>query len=155
MPLFDMTCELKEFNQAFQPIISSDSLCLPRIHEPISAGVPLPGGSFLHSTFNLNEALITSPTATFLMRVYGDLLVDCGINSEDLIIVDRSALLVDGSVIFAVLEGVLTVKRFHKSGGTIQLVSENSSTPPIVVTKEMDFYLLGVVTHVIHNLLVK
>lgn len=155
VPHFYNTYTPNMFIPSIHPAKGTDSLCLPLILDSVSAGLPSPGGDFLQSTFNLNEALIPRPAATFLMRVRGDLLQDFGLNSGDLIIVDRSVEPIDGAVIIAVVEGVLTVKRFHKSKGTIRLVPENSYAPPIVITKEMDFYLWGVITHIVHCLLVE
>ena len=67
-------------------------------------------------------------------------------------ILDRSLELKDGNIVLAVLDGEFTVKRIKKTQQELLLVPENNSFSPITITKEMDFQVWGVVTHVIHQL---
>ncbi len=138
--------------RSVRPVDWADSLCLPFLFAPVSAGFPSPADDFLQSNLNLQDALIPRPAATFLMRVEGDSMEGCGIFSRDLIIVDRSIDPVDGSVVIAVLDGEFTVKRFRKTQGKILLTAENQDYPPISVQEGMDFFVWGVVTFVIHGL---
>lgn len=137
------------------PIEWADSLCLPLLVEPISAGFPSPADDYLQNPLNLDEALIPHPAATFMMRVDGDSMKGCGIFSGDMLIVDRSMNPVDGSVVIAVLDGEFTVKRFRRSNGRILLAAENPNYPPITVHEGSDFQVWGVVTYVVHGLEVR
>lgn len=139
------------FIRTICPVQWADSLCLPLLIHPVSAGFPSPADDFLQSNLNLQDALIPHPVSTFLMRVQGDSMTGCGIYSGDLVIVDRSIDPVDGAVVIAVLEGKFTVKRFRKTGSQIMLAPEHPDYPPIVVTLEMDFYVWGVVTFNVHG----
>nr|WP_299486462.1 S24 family peptidase [Acaryochloris sp. IP29b_bin.137] len=57
----------------------ADSLCLPLLSIPVSAGFPSPADDHLQSELNLQDALIHHPAATFFMRVEGDSMEGCGI----------------------------------------------------------------------------
>lgn len=140
------------FIRAIHPVDWANSLCLPFLTIPVSAGFPSPADDYLQSNLNLQDALIPRPAATFLMRVEGDSMRGCGIFTGDLLIVDRSLDPVDGSVIIAVLDGEFTVKRFRKRQGNILLTAENPDYPPIAVQRGMDFFVWGVVTFVVHGL---
>lgn len=137
------------------PVAWADSLCLPLLVEPISAGFPSPADDYLQNPLNLDEALIPHPAATFMMRVEGDSMTGCGIFSGDMLIVDRSLNPEDGTVVIAVLDGEFTVKRFRRSNGRILLAAENPDYPPIVINEGADFHVWGVVTYVVHGLEVR
>lgn len=138
--------------RSVHPVAWADSVCLPVLTLPVSAGFPSPADDYLQSALNLQEALIHRPAATFFMRVEGESMQGCGIFSGDLLIVDRSVDPVAGAVVIAALEGEFTVKRFRKSQGRILLAAENPDYPAITITEGMDFYIWGVVTYVVHGL---
>ncbi len=58
----------------------------------------------------------------------------------------------DGKVVIAVVDNELTVKRYRKKGKNIILEPENNAFDPIVVPRESEAFVWGVVTNVIHNL---
>jgi DNA polymerase V len=78
-------------------------------------------------------------------------MVHAGINSEDLLVVDMALQPKHGDVVIAVLEDEFIVRRFSLEGPEIKLVSGNPDYPPVVVTKEIDFFVQGVVTTVIRT----
>ena len=117
----------------------------------IPAGFPSPADDYIENTLDLNEYLIKHPAATFFVKVTGDSMTGAGINSGDILIVDRSVTAVNGSVIVAVINGEFTVKRFFRHGSGIQLVPENPAYNPIEVKNGSDFEVWGVVMHVIHT----
>ena len=128
----------------------------------VPAGFPSPADDFADVKLDLNEYLITHPAATFFVRVSGDSMIGAGIFDQDILIVDRSLEPRNRSVIIAVLDGEVLVKRLVMKRvmydakrllirGNIILLSENEKYPPIIVTKETDFTVWGVVTYVIHS----
>lgn len=127
------------------------STALPLFSNSVSAGFPSPADDHLEANLDLNQHLIKHPAATFFVRVSGDSMIGAGIHDADVLVVDRSLTCRDGSIVIAVVDGELTVKRyFTKNTGCI-LVAENPKYPDIVVTQEMDFRIWGVVTTVIHK----
>jgi DNA polymerase V len=57
-----------------------------------------------------------------------------------------------GNVVIAVVNGDLTVKRFHQEAGQIRLMPENPDYDPIVIDCDTDWPIWGVVTRAIHFL---
>jgi DNA polymerase V len=126
---------------------------LPLFLESVSAGFPSPADDYMEDKLDLNDLLIKNPASTFFVRVVGDSMIDAGINSEDILVVDRSLDPKDGSVVIAVINGDLTVKRLSYINGKIYLVPENKHFKQIEITKEMSFEVWGVVRSVIHSVL--
>ena len=98
------------------PDVSTRYACLLFL-VPVSAGYPSPADDSLDGSLDLNQHLIKHPTATFFVRVAGESMHEAGIHSGDVLIVDRALTPSDGSVIIAVVNGELTVKRLSKRHG--------------------------------------
>ncbi len=126
---------------------------LPLFLESVSAGFPSPADDYLEDKLDLNDLLIRNPASTFFVRVTGDSMIGSGINSGDILVVDRSLESKDGSIVIAVINGELTVKRLSFFNQKIFLIPENPIFKPIEITKEMSFEVWGVVRSVIHNVL--
>ncbi|MEO1432488.1 MAG: translesion error-prone DNA polymerase V autoproteolytic subunit [Cyanobacteria bacterium J06633_8] len=117
----------------------------------MSAGFPNPSQDYLEGTLDLNSYLIKHPAATFFMRMTGDAMADAGIYDNDLLIVDRSIEPQHNSIIIAVLNGELTVKKLLKIKQDIY-INATSTEQNIKITEDIDFSIWGVVTKVIHEL---
>ncbi len=126
---------------------------LPMFLEAVSAGFPSPADDYLESKLDLNDYLIKNHSATFFLRVTGDSMINAGIHTSDILIVDRSLNPKHGSIVIAVINGELLVKRLMLSNNKYYLHAENSKYEPIEITKEMAFDVWGVVTNVIHSLI--
>ncbi|MEA2103249.1 MAG: translesion error-prone DNA polymerase V autoproteolytic subunit [Candidatus Cloacimonadota bacterium] len=127
------------------------SLELPLIKTKIKAGFPSPASDYVESTLDLNEHLIQHPSATFFLRVEGNSMINAGIRSGDLLVVDRAVQVDSNNIIIASIDEELTVKRMKVKKGKYYLIPENDEFNPIEVTPEMEFSVWGVVTHVIHR----
>jgi DNA polymerase V len=123
---------------------------LPLFLSQVPAGFPSPADDYIDKTLDLNECLIKHPAATFFVRVAGDSMIEAGIRSKDILVVDRSLEATDQKIVIAVLDGELTVKRIRKKNGRLFLVPENGDFKPLEVTPERRFEVWGVVTYVIH-----
>lgn len=116
----------------------------------VPAGFPSPAEDFVEGPLDLNRYLIHHPAATFFVRVIGDSMIGVGIYPHDLLIVDRAVTPIHGSIVIAVVNGDLTVKRLHQHGERISLLPENPVYEPIHITAAMAFEVWGVVTKSIH-----
>ena len=124
---------------------------LPFYLSRVAAGFPSPADDYVEKKLDLNEHLVKSPAATFFVRVSGESMTKAGIFHGDLLIVDRSLEVKEGSIIVAILNGEFTVKRFMKRDGHMFLAAENDAYQPIEIHSDMDFEVWGVVTNVIHS----
>jgi len=111
----------------------------------IPAGFPSPADDF-HETFDIASHVVRNPTATFFMRVAGDSMTGAGISDGDLVVVDRSLEVVSGDIVVAILDGEFTIKRFMRSGSTVELVPENPKYRKITLREDMELVIWGVVT---------
>jgi len=125
---------------------------LPVFLGRLPAGFPSPADDYIEGKLDLNRHLIKHPAATFFVRVTGDSMLEAGIHSGDILIVDRSLEAIDGNVIVAALDGELTVKRLYKRDGTVRLLPANKNYQPIEIQVHQSFEIWGVVTNVIHAL---
>jgi len=118
----------------------------------VPAGFPSPAADYEEDKLDLNKHLVKHPAATFFVRAIGDSMVGAGIHCGDLLIVDRSLEARDKSVVIAVVNGELTVKRIRIRKKKITLEPENKSYSAQEINENMEFEVWGVVTSVIHKL---
>ncbi len=123
----------------------------PLMGTTVTAGFPSPAEQYLESPLDLNELLVKRPAATFFVRAAGDSMIGAGIQSGDVLVVDRSLEAVDGAVIIASVDNEFTVKYLKKNGTNIRLEAANRRYKPIVFDGEMELRIFGVVTAVIHQ----
>ena len=140
-----------KIDKIFLPDQSTSYEC-PVFMVPVSAGFPSPAEDYIEEQLDLNKHLIKHPAATFFVKVKGDSMIDAGIHSGDILIVDRAVNPGNKKVVIAVINGELTLKRIRMTKGKLFLVPENDKYKPVEITEEMDFTVWGVVTNVIHKL---
>jgi DNA polymerase V len=124
---------------------------LPLFGSKIPAGFPSPADDHLEATIDLNRQFVRHPAATFFVRVKGFSMIKDGIQDGDLLIVDRSLEAQSGSIVIAVVNGDLTLKRLLIEGTEVWLMPENSEFQPLQMTDGMELHVWGVVAHVIHS----
>lgn len=115
----------------------------------ISAGFPSPAEDFLDSRIDLNKELVPNPSSTFYGRVSGDSMQDLGIHDGDLLVIDKSKQVTNGKVAVCFIDGEFTLKTIKMEKNYCWLMPANSKYKPILVTKENDFVVWGVVTYVV------
>lgn len=109
----------------------SKSKTAKMVVQPISAGFPNPAEDSGETPLDIAKVLIKRPASTFFMRVDGDSMVEMGIYSGDLIVVDKSLEKRSGDVIAAYIDGVFTLKQFIKKGYNGLLMPANPKYQPI------------------------
>ncbi|MBF0284103.1 MAG: translesion error-prone DNA polymerase V autoproteolytic subunit [Magnetococcales bacterium] len=117
----------------------------------VPAGFPSPADDFIERRIDLNEHLILHREATFFMRVEGNSMEGAGIHDGDLLVVDRAATAVSGSVVVAVVDGGFTVKRLLREGGRCRLQAAHPAYPEMEIGPERELTLWGVVRWAIHR----
>ena len=125
---------------------------IPFLKFTAHAGFPSPAEDFLEPGLNLNQYLIQNSAATFCVKVKGDSMVGSRITTGDILIVDRSLSPQNQNVILAILNGNFIVKKLLISNNDFYLLSDNKYANQIKINSEMEFYVWGVVTYVIHKL---
>lgn len=107
----------------------------------IAAGQPLLSDTHVQEHFRIDPEMFR-PAASFLFRVQGHSMQDAHILDGDLVGIHEQRVADDRQIVAVAVEDAqtgelqLTLKRFHKRGATITLISENSDQdryPPIVI----------------------
>ncbi len=123
----------------------------PLFSSKVPAGFPSPADDYIEASLNLNEYIIQHPSSTFFVRASAHSMINAGIFSGDLLVVDKSLTPTHGRIIIAAIDGELTVKRLWREANRVQLRPENNQYQPIDITAQQDMVIWGVVTHVIHE----
>ena len=143
---------LEQLGSVF-PATRVKDLSLPFFDIGIVAGFPIPLDNDEKSQdIELLKMLCPNPESSYLIRVEGNSMIDAGIESGDIVIVDKSNRNPSESEV-AVCEfnGEYTLKRFVKRNGFGWLVPANPDYPEIKVTPEDSFSIWGTVTYIIHR----
>lgn len=123
----------------------------PLYSHSISAGFPSPADDYIEDRLDLNELLVHNKAATFFLRVKGDSMINAGIHHGDIIVVDRSVQATHRSIVVAVVDGELTVKRLITRSGAAELHAENPKYAPICLQEGQELTIWGVVTSSVHQ----
>lgn len=116
----------------------------------IAAGSPILAEEDIEDILPLPTELV-GHDPVFMLRVRGDSMVGAGIFDGDLVVVRRQADADNGDIVAALIdEEEATVKRLHRSSGTVTLLPENPAYAPLVFTEGVQ--LLGKVVAVLRRL---
>ena len=144
-----MTLETKQCKK--EQTVNIKTMKVTLYLNPVCAGFPSPASDYLEGEIDLNRYLIKNPPATFIVKSQGNSMLQAGIHSNDLLIVDRSIKPKNNSIVIASIDGELIVKRIKISGKQFLLTSDNKEYRSIKINNESDVFLWGIVTKVIHN----
>jgi repressor LexA len=111
----------------------------------IHAGEPALTPEDVKGHLTMDRRFVPSETAFFL-RIKGDSMIGRGINDGDFVMVNPSAEPHDGEVIAARLGEEATIKTLTHRGDRVVLEPANPAEREIVVGKDDDFAVLGVVS---------
>ncbi len=116
-------------------------LALPLVGR-VAAGSPILAQEHIETTYNVDPNLF-SAKPDYLLKVRGMSMRDAGIMDGDLLAVKRADTARNGQIIVARLGDDVTVKRYRKTGGLIELLPENPDFKTIRVEDPDQFALEG------------
>ena len=114
----------------------------------VAAGTPILAEENITDTISLPTAIV-GDSASFMLSVRGDSMVEAGINDGDYVLVRHQPLPDNVDILLDIIHHWATVKRFFKEQGHIRLQPENASMDPIIVS---DCSLAGKVVAVLRRL---
>lgn len=117
----------------------------------VPAGYPSPSQDWYEGGLDLNEHLIKDRTSTYIVRVAGDSMEPAGIFDGDELIVNRAKTPRDGSVVVAILDGEMTIKRLRITSTGVVLQADNPKYPSIRVPELSSLEVWGTVSVVLHH----
>ncbi len=132
------------------PLPSLAQLALPLVGR-VAAGSPILAQEHVDQTYHV-EASMFARRPDYLLRVHGMSMRDAGILDGDLLAVQRSKEARNGQIVVARIDNEVTVKRFRRNRGVIELIPENPDFKTLVVSPESgDFELEGLAVGLIRN----
>ena len=108
----------------------------------IACGSPTEAIENIEECYALPKALF-GDGELFILRTYGDSMIDVGIKENDFIVVRQQNTANDGDIVAALVNGESTLKRIYHKGSKIVLHPENKTMKDIIVDAE-DCIIQGV-----------
>jgi len=134
------------------PLPSLSQLMLPLVGR-VAAGSPILAQEHIDQTYAV-EATLFARRPDYLLKVRGMSMRDAGILDGDLLAVQRGQDAKNGQIVVARLGDEVTVKRFRRVRGHVELVPENPDFQTIVVTPDSgEFEIEGLAVGLIRNTL--
>src|SRR5438105_13130547 len=109
----------------------------------VTAGFPSPAEEELADTMSLDDFLITSLEATYILKVTGESMIGAGILPGDMLLVERGAEPRDGDIVIAQVDREWTMKYFRRRGRQVFLEAANQEFKPIYPPEEVRIAALG------------
>ena len=89
-----------------------------RVKPSVQTGFASPATHYTEPRIDLNETLVTNQSATFYVRVVSNVFVECGINENDVLIVDKSLTPKNNQLVVVISEESFKVVKFNQSSKT-------------------------------------
>ncbi|HSI45323.1 MAG TPA: translesion error-prone DNA polymerase V autoproteolytic subunit [Methylophilus sp.] len=137
---------VEEFTQLAEEI---ERLSLPLYESKVPAGLPSPADDNVESRMDPNAYLVNKADRTFFVTIQGESMIEVGLMPGDKAVVEKDKIAAVGDIVLAMIDGEFTVKTLAKQkDGMPKLLPANSSGryAPILITKQMQFKIWGVVT---------
>ena len=100
----------------------------------VTAGNPIEAIEIPNEVFPLPTYLVPNKKEVFTLKVDGDSMINAGIHSNDVVIVERCNTAKNGDIVVAMdEENQVTIKRFFKEKDYIRLQPENDYMLPIIL----------------------
>ena len=131
------------------PLESLAQLCLPLIGR-VAAGSPILAQEHVDQTYYVEQSLFNKKP-DYLLKVRGMSMRDVGIMDGDLLAVKATKDAKNGQIVVARIGEEVTVKRFKKVDGLIELHPENADFQTIVVEPGEPFEIEGLAVGLIRN----
>lgn len=119
-------------------VIRKEMVNVPVVGQ-VAAGQPLLAVENISNYFPIPVEYMPNQQ-TFMLRVKGESMVNAGIFSGDLILVEQTQDVRNGDIVVALVDDSATVKTFFKEKDHIRLQPENDHMDPIIVN---DCSILG------------
>ena len=116
----------------------------------VAIGFGSPAGDSGVTRLDLNDILVRHPQASFLMRIAGQAMREAGIDSGDLVLIDRAIPPGHGHVVIAVVGDEFVCRRLCRAGrGAAPAGAAAAGCADIVPAEGESVQIWGVVTQVI------
>lgn len=133
------------FAAAPPQLLDVSPVLVRELSSKVKAGFPSPAEDLGATRIDVLAKLIRHPSATFVMRVSGDSMVEYGIFDGDILLVDRAIKPRHGHIVVANLDNEFVVKFLWKRAGQIKLKAGNPTYADITPKEGQELLVWGVV----------
>ena len=130
----------KEGNRALELLVEneydtrSDEVVNVPLLGKVTAGSPIEAIEMPNEFFSLPSYLIPKQKEVFTLKVDGESMINKGILSDDVVIVERTESAKNGDIVVAMNDNnEVTLKTFYKEKGYFRLQPENDFMEPIIL----------------------
>src|SRR3989339_295 len=117
----------------------------------IAAGRPIEAIQ-TKETIAVPKGKIPSSSEVYALRVVGNSMIDENIHDGDVVLVKYQETAENGQRVVALIDNnEATLKKFYKERGRVRLQPANKSVEPIIIRKDRDIKIQGIVIDVIKN----
>lgn len=118
----------------------------------IAAGQPLTLFDVPKETIAVPKSKIPSSSEVYALRVIGNSMIEENINDGDIVLVKHQETAENGQKVVALIDNYeATLKKFYKERGHIRLQPANKTIEPIIIKKDKELTIQGIVIDVIKN----
>jgi DNA polymerase V len=110
-------------------------------------GFPNPAQDHLERQISLDDLLGLREPSVYLFKMGSDAMVEAGIFSGDVCVVDRAIHPAHGHIVQASVNGEPFCRRFWQTAGEVKLVAESSKVPARYILEGDELMVFGVVTY--------
>lgn len=130
---------LREPGETNLPLVprsrNSRHVTVPIVGE-VAAGSPILAEEMVEGELELDSTLVPDPRC-YLLRVRGESMINAHICDGDLILVRPQLEARNGEIVVVLIEDSVTLKRYFKREGFVELKPENGQMASILLTPEM------------------
>lgn len=134
--------EVIGFNPPREEVIRPPTISVPLIGR-VAAGAPILAEENIERLISVDGSLVHHTTNLFALHVRGDSMIKAGIYNNDIMIAQQQSNAENNDIVIALIGEEATVKRFFRKKNLILLKPENDTMPPIKVTPDSNFRILG------------
>lgn len=145
--LFRRLVERGYFKKEKYLFVPQESFFTQKLYESVKAGFPSPWDEENAHNIDIDTYLIPRPESTIMIKVSGDSMVEAGINTGDIVIVDKGVHPKVDDIVVAELDREFTLKYLKKDSKGHYLHAGNSKYPDFHPREELKIFgvVIGVV----------
>lgn len=116
----------------------------------IAAGEPIEAIENREETIAVPKNKLPNSGEFYALRVIGNSMIDENINDGDIILIKQQNVAENGQKVVGLIDNYeATLKKLYKEKGQIRLQPANKKLDPIIIKKDQDFVIQGIVIDVI------
>ncbi len=147
--LFRRLVEAGYFRKDKYSFVPQESFFTQKVFESVKAGFPSPWDEENAHNIDIDTYLISHPESTIMIKVSGDSMIEAGIHTGDIVIVDKGMNAKVDNIVVAEVDREFTLKYLKKDNKGYYLHAGNSKYPDFHPREELKIF--GVVVGVIRK----